>query len=87
MKSNAVKIATNFKSRLVNDFVRKEKNACKKISFIEAKEWDIFVASKRTPEFLVCLKCYLFRSNNMNINKRIMCISLCVINCKLCLCV
>ncbi|KAK9059737.1 hypothetical protein SSX86_020441 [Deinandra increscens subsp. villosa] len=51
MRKKAIKISTNFKSRLVTNFVNKGKNACDKYSFIKVDEWNEFVTQKTTPEF------------------------------------
>ncbi|CAI9286667.1 unnamed protein product [Lactuca saligna] len=51
-KSKAVKLASNFKSFLVSNFVNQELNACLKYDFIKPDEWERFVAQKTTPEFL-----------------------------------
>ncbi|CAI9279845.1 unnamed protein product [Lactuca saligna] len=52
LKRKAVKLASNFKSFLVSNFVNQELNACLKYDFIKPDEWERFVAQKTTPEFL-----------------------------------
>ncbi|CAI9260745.1 unnamed protein product [Lactuca saligna] len=49
----AVKLASNFKSFLVSNFVNQELNACLKYDFIKPDEWERFVAQKTTREVLV----------------------------------
>ncbi|CAI9288114.1 unnamed protein product [Lactuca saligna] len=52
LKRKAVKLASNFKSFLVSNFVNQELNACLKYDFIKPDEWERFVAQKTTPGFL-----------------------------------
>ncbi|CAI9281049.1 unnamed protein product [Lactuca saligna] len=52
MKRRTVKLASNFKSRLVSKFVNNELDACVVYTFIPRDVWDRFVAQKTTPEFL-----------------------------------
>ncbi|CAI9302468.1 unnamed protein product [Lactuca saligna] len=49
MKRRAVKLASNFKSRLVSKFVNNELDACAAYTFIPRDVWDRFVTQKNYP--------------------------------------
>ncbi|KAK9054122.1 hypothetical protein SSX86_025199 [Deinandra increscens subsp. villosa] len=52
MRKYAIRIGTNFRSDLVQHYVRKNLNACHKYPFMKPHKWDDFVRQKTCKEFL-----------------------------------
>ncbi|KAL4567728.1 hypothetical protein LXL04_023320 [Taraxacum kok-saghyz] len=64
MRKKAVKIGTNFRSRLVTDYVIINKSPCEKYTFIEPADWNTFFKQKTNNEFL--LKSEKAKKSNSN---------------------
>lgn len=60
MRSWAIRLGTNFRSRLVRDYVKEGLNACDTYPFINGDHWDEFVEIKTSKKFLVCLLLLFF---------------------------
>ncbi|KAM0008501.1 hypothetical protein Hdeb2414_s0112g00798441 [Helianthus debilis subsp. tardiflorus] len=52
MRSWAIRLGTNFRSRLVRDYVKEELDACYTYPFINRGHWDEFVEINTSKEFL-----------------------------------
>ncbi|MFS7984616.1 hypothetical protein Hanom_Chr11g00988561 [Helianthus anomalus] len=52
MRSWAIRLGTNFRSRLVRDYVKEGLNACDTYPFINGDHWDEFVEIKTSKKFL-----------------------------------
>ncbi|KAL4583243.1 hypothetical protein LXL04_007811 [Taraxacum kok-saghyz] len=64
MRKKAVKIGTNFRSRLVTDYVNTNTSPCEKYTFIEPADWNTFFKQKTSNEFL--LKSEKAKKSNSN---------------------
>jgi len=83
MRKKAVKIGTNFRSRLVKDYVNTNTSPCEKYTFIEPADWNTFFKQKTSNEFLVCYNCLFI----INISNNIICICFQEINNNFLICV
>ncbi|KAL4585004.1 hypothetical protein LXL04_009617 [Taraxacum kok-saghyz] len=64
MRKKAVKIGTNFRSRLVTEYVNTNTSPCEKYTFIEPADWNTFFIQKTSNEFL--LKSEKAKKSNSN---------------------